>query len=56
MPVIVGLGIPADAPNPEAGAELIEFLTRPDVQGAVLRDLGFFPVVMGWIPPICQWV
>ncbi|MEM7799491.1 MAG: ABC transporter substrate-binding protein, partial [Chloroflexota bacterium] len=47
MPVIVGLGIPADAPNPEAGAELIEFLTRPDVQGAVLRDLGFFPIVDG---------
>ncbi|MBK7897078.1 MAG: carbohydrate ABC transporter substrate-binding protein [Anaerolineaceae bacterium] len=47
MPVIVGLGIPADAPNPEAGAEMIEFLTRPDVQAAVLRDLGFFPVVDG---------
>ncbi len=47
MPVVVGLGIPADAPNPEAGAAVIEFLTRPDVQGAVLRDLGFFPVVDG---------
>ena len=47
MPVIVGLGIPADAPNPEAGAEMIEFLTRPDVQGAVLKELGFFPVVDG---------
>ncbi|MEM7118927.1 MAG: ABC transporter substrate-binding protein [Chloroflexota bacterium] len=47
MPVIVGLGIPADAPHPEAGADLIEFLTRPDVQGAVLADLGFFPVVDG---------
>ena len=38
MPVVVGLGIPADAPDPEAGAALIEYLTRPDVQGAVLRD------------------
>ncbi|MBK7175967.1 MAG: extracellular solute-binding protein [Chloroflexi bacterium] len=47
MPVVVGLGIPAAAPNPEAGAAVIEFLTRPDVQGAVLRDLGFFPVVDG---------
>ncbi len=47
MPVVVGLGIPADAPNPEASADLIEYLTRPDVQGAVLRDLGFFPVVDG---------
>ena len=47
MPVVVGLGIPADAPDPEAGAELIEFLTRPDVQAAVLEELGFFPVVGG---------
>ncbi|MCY4257761.1 MAG: extracellular solute-binding protein [bacterium] len=47
MPVIVGLGIPADAPNPEAGAEAIEYLTRPDVQAAVLAELSFFPVVEG---------
>jgi len=47
MPVIVGLGIPADAPNPEAGAAVIEFLTRPDVQAQVLSELAFFPVVEG---------
>jgi multiple sugar transport system substrate-binding protein len=47
MPVIVGLGIPSAAPDPEASADLIEYLTRPDVQGAVLNDLGFFPVVAG---------
>ena len=47
MPVVVGLGVPADAPNPEASAELVEFLTSPDVQGAVLQELGFFPVVDG---------
>ena len=46
-PVIVGLGIPADAPHPDAAADMIEFLTRPDVQGAVLKELGFFPVVEG---------
>jgi multiple sugar transport system substrate-binding protein len=45
MPVIVGLGIPANAPNPEGAAALIEYLTRPEVQAAVLRDLGFFPIV-----------
>ncbi len=45
MPVIVGLGIPADAPNPEAGAAVIEFLTRPETQGEVLAQLGFYPVV-----------
>jgi len=47
MPVVVGLGIPADAPNPAAAEALIEFLTRPDVQEAILQDLGFFPVVDG---------
>jgi multiple sugar transport system substrate-binding protein len=47
MPVVVGLGIPADAPHPDAAKELVDFLTRPDVQGAVLKDLGFFPVVSG---------
>ncbi len=47
MPVIVGLGIPAHARNPEGAAALIEYLTRPEVQGQVLRELGFFPVVAG---------
>ena len=47
MPVIVGLGVPADAPNPEAGVALIEYLTRPDVQAQVLAELAFFPVVEG---------
>lgn len=47
MPVIVGLGIPADAPNPEAAAAAIEYLTRPEVQGQVLAQLSFFPVVEG---------
>lgn len=47
MPVIVGLGIPADSPNPEAGAAVIEFLTRPETQGEVLAQLGFYPVVSG---------
>ncbi len=47
MPVIVGLGIPEGASNPEGAADLIEYLTRPDVQAAVLNNLGFFPVVGG---------
>jgi len=47
MPVIVGLGIPADAPDPDGAAEMIEYLTRPETQGAVLKELGFFPVVGG---------
>ncbi len=47
MPVIVGLGVPADAPNPEAGAALIDFLTLPSTQAEVLAETGFFPIVDG---------
>jgi multiple sugar transport system substrate-binding protein len=47
MPVVVGLGIPANAPNPEGAAQLIDYLTRPETQGTILRELAFFPVVSG---------
>jgi multiple sugar transport system substrate-binding protein len=47
MPVVVGLGIPNDAPNPEAAMELIDYLTQPETQKRVLSDLAFFPVVSG---------
>ncbi len=47
MPVVVGLGIPSNAPNPEGGAALIDFLTQPETQGQILRELAFFPVVGG---------
>ena len=47
MPVIVGLGMPETAPNPEGGAALIDYLTTPEVQGQILNELGFFPVVAG---------
>ena len=47
MPVVVGLGIPTNAPNPEGGAALIDYLTQPATQGQILRELAFFPVVSG---------
>jgi multiple sugar transport system substrate-binding protein len=47
MPVIAGLGIPKDAPNPDAAKALIDYLTKPETQGKVLRELAFFPVVGG---------
>lgn len=47
MPVVVGLGIPADAPNPEASIALIDYLTQPETQKRVLSELAFFPVVGG---------
>ncbi len=48
MPVITGLAIPADAANPEGAIALIEYLTRPEIQGRIPQEgLGFFPVVTG---------
>lgn len=47
MPVIAGLGIPNNAPNPEASMALIDYLTQPETQAQVLRELAFFPVVNG---------
>ena len=47
MPVVVGLGIPKAAPNPEAAQAAIDYLTLPATQGRILNDLGFYPVVGG---------
>ena len=47
MPVVVGLGIPANAPNPDGAVALVEYLLQPETQGEVLKELGFFPVVAG---------
>lgn len=42
--VVVGLAIPRTAPDPELGARLIEYLTRPATQVVTLQGVGFFPV------------
>jgi len=47
MPVVAGLGIPLTAANPEGAKALVKFMLDPKMQGSVLRDLGFFPVVAG---------
>lgn len=47
MPVVAGLGIPANAPNPEGAMALIDYLTQPETQARVLNELAFFPVVSG---------
>ncbi|MDR5684263.1 MAG: extracellular solute-binding protein [Armatimonadota bacterium] len=44
LSVVVGLAIPRVAPNPDAGARLIEYLTRPATQVATLQGVAFFPV------------
>ena len=42
-PVLLGLGIPKSASDPEAGKQLIRYLTQPDTQATTLREVGFFP-------------
>lgn len=52
--ILAGLSIPKTSPNPAAAASLIEYLTRPATQIAILEGVGFFPVVeeaVGAIPP-----
>src|SRR5690606_969091 len=47
MPVLAGLGIPQGAPNVDGAIALIDYLTQPETQGRILRELAFFPVVSG---------
>jgi len=47
MPVVAGLGIPATAPNPDGAKALVKFMLSPKTQAAVMRDLGFYPVIKG---------
>ncbi|MGQ9851211.1 MAG: ABC transporter substrate-binding protein [Aggregatilineaceae bacterium] len=47
MPVVVGLGIPFTAPNPDGAEALLKYLLSPETQARVLKDLAFFPVVGG---------
>lgn len=47
MPVVVGLGIPQNAANPDGAIALIDYLTQPETQERVLQELAFFPVVSG---------
>jgi multiple sugar transport system substrate-binding protein len=42
-PVLLGLGIPKSASDPEAGKKLIRYLTQADTQATTLREVGFFP-------------
>jgi multiple sugar transport system substrate-binding protein len=47
MPVIAGLGVPFTSPNPDAAFDAIRFMLSPETQAAVMRELGFYPVVEG---------
>ena len=43
--VLAGLAIPETSPDPDAAAQLIQYLTTPEVQVKILEGVGFFPVV-----------
>ncbi len=44
MPVIVGIAIPANAPNPEGAKQMIRYLLQDQQQINILREIGFYPV------------
>jgi len=45
MLVLAGLALPKCAPDQQASVDLIEYLTRPQVQLTTFRNAFFFPVV-----------
>ncbi len=50
MPVVAGLGIAKGAPQAEQAKQLIEYLTRPDVQVKTAKAVAFFPVAKVELP------
>lgn len=50
MPVIVGLGILKTADNPDGAKELLKHYLKPETQGLVLEEKGWFPVLAGEVP------
>lgn len=50
MPVLAGLAVAKDAPDPQGARALIEYLTRPATQITTARSVGFFPVVKAELP------
>lgn len=43
--VLAGLAVPKGAPNFDMVVRTIDFLTSPEMQVAILQNVGFFPVV-----------
>lgn len=50
MPVLAGLAIAKDAPDPKGAAALISYLTEPSTQLTTARAVGFFPTVKATLP------
>jgi multiple sugar transport system substrate-binding protein len=49
-PVLAGLSVLKGAPHKSGAMELIDYLTQPETQTAMLRNVGFFPVVKVDLP------
>jgi multiple sugar transport system substrate-binding protein len=47
MPVLVGMAIPKNAPNPAGAKALMQWMLRLSAQAQILSIDGFFPVVTG---------
>ena len=50
MPVVVGVGIPANAPNLEGAEEMIRYLLDDPTQVAITNAIGFFPATAAEMP------
>jgi multiple sugar transport system substrate-binding protein len=50
MPVLVGVAVPATAPDKAATLQLIDYLLKPETQITTLRASSFFPVVKVTLP------
>jgi multiple sugar transport system substrate-binding protein len=51
MPVLAGLAMLKSAPDVTQTMALIDYLTEPQTQIVITRNLGFFPVVKAELPP-----
>ncbi len=45
MPVVAGLGIPTTSPDKEGAKKVIVYMMQPSTQVAMLKAMGFYPVV-----------
>lgn len=43
MPVVAGLAIPANVPDPDGARSLIDYLTRAETMATTLREVAFYP-------------
>jgi multiple sugar transport system substrate-binding protein len=50
MSVLAGLGIPKGTPNRAAAEALIDYMTRPEVQANIVRQVNFYPVLTSGLP------